>query len=215
MKGSDLYCWFDSEFTSLELERASLLQVALVVTDHALRPVLPERPLDLPDGIRNAVGLSIHLRPPADYVPSSWARENMPGVLEQCARSSTGIADADRWLAAWIDALVGRPAPGPLDRPVLAGSSNHHDWFLARRDLPLFTARLSYRHLDVTTLKLEVRNHFAREQPPELDKDDAAAVRRWFPALCGAEGPHDALYDAQASAAELALYRDALARQPT
>lgn len=213
MKGNELYCWFDSEFTGLDLERAALLQVALVVTDHALRPMCPERAPALPEAIRTPVGLSIHLRPPADYVPSAWAREHMPSVLERCARSSFRAAEADAWLAAWLDALVGPPAEASLDRPVLAGSSVHHDWFLARRDLPLFSSRLSYRQLDVSALKLEVRNHFFREKPPELDKDDAAAVRRWFPQLSGEDGPHDALYDAQASAAELALYRELLGRR--
>ena len=30
-----LYCWFDTEYTTLELERARLLEVALIVTDDA------------------------------------------------------------------------------------------------------------------------------------------------------------------------------------
>ena len=33
------YVWFDAEFSSLELERAALLQVAAVVTDAQLRPL--------------------------------------------------------------------------------------------------------------------------------------------------------------------------------
>lgn len=212
VKGSDVYCWFDTEYTGLDLDRAALLQVALVLTDHALEPIVPERALALPDALRTPVGYSACLAPPADYVPNGWAREHMADVLARCAASSLTAAEADRHLAAWIDAVVGPPAEAALDRPVLAGSSLHHDWYLARRDLPLFSARLSYRQLDVTAFKLEVRNHHAPKDPPKLDKKNADAVRRWFPRLCGAVGPHDALYDAQASAAELAFYRDVLAK---
>jgi oligoribonuclease (3'-5' exoribonuclease) len=156
------------------------------------------------------VGYAACLRLPEGYVPNGWAREHLKEVLEGCARSSLAAAEVDRHLAAWIDAAVGPPAEKALDRPVLAGSSLHHDWFLARRDLPLFSARLSYRHLDVTALKLEVRNHYFPTDPPKLDKKDPAAVRRQFPRLSASGGQHDALYDAQASAAELALYRAAL-----
>lgn len=207
-----MYCWFDTEYTSLDIERAELLQVALVATDHDLVPLVPKGAVAVPDAIRTPVGLSACLRLPPGYEPNGWAREHLAPVLEGCAQSTLTPAEVDVWLAAWIDALVGRPAKSVLDRPVLAGSSLHHDWFLARRDLPLFIARLSYRHLDVTALKLEVRNHFFRSAPPELDKADAAAVRRHFPQLAGVAGRHDAHYDAQASVAELALYRAALAR---
>ena len=41
MKKDQLYVWFDTEYSDLDLETAALLQVAAVITDGALRRVLP------------------------------------------------------------------------------------------------------------------------------------------------------------------------------
>ena len=36
---SEAYIWFDAEFSSLDLEQASLLQEAAIITDRELRPL--------------------------------------------------------------------------------------------------------------------------------------------------------------------------------
>ena len=56
---------------------------------------------------------------------------------------------------------------------------------------------------------------WSRSGEPGFDKNDPEFVRRYFPdaELDGPGRRHDALYDAQASAAELGYYRAHLARR--
>lgn len=194
---SRLYVWFDAEFTSLDLDRARLLQAAVIVTDCHLRRVGPAR-----DDLRVAVAI-----PPRTRL-SPWVRENLASAV---ARSrGPGAVPAgrlDRRLAAWMDRLVGRPRPAKREHwPVLAGNSIHTDWFLVRRHLPRFAERLNYRHLDVSALKLLWLHRGGRDA---FDKDNPEAVRRYFPGarLGDAAQRHDAYYDVQASIAELSFYR--------
>ncbi|MDP6384849.1 MAG: hypothetical protein QGI93_01515, partial [Planctomycetota bacterium] len=144
-----IYCWFDTEFTSLELDSASLLQVALVVTGTDLVPIVPGDCPDLPDSIRRRNGISVYLQPPNGWEPGAFIAENMPEVVEACRASAFGVEDGDRFLAAYLDAAVGAAPESIKDRPIMAGNSIHSDWFFARRDLKHFHSRLHYRLLDV------------------------------------------------------------------
>lgn len=202
------YCWFDTEFTSLDLDGARLLQVSLVVSDTSLRPIVPKDPPGVPAEFLTRNGINVYLRRPPEWEPDEFHRTEMIDVLERCARSPHSPAQADAWLAHYLDAAVGPPAASVRDRPLLAGNSIHNDWFLARRDLPLFAARLHYRLLDVSALKSEWLAGLGGPSPTLLDKEDRAALTAAFPEIDLGEGKaHDAYFDAQASLAELAWYR--------
>ncbi|HPJ96752.1 MAG TPA: exonuclease domain-containing protein, partial [Syntrophales bacterium] len=112
-------------------------------------------------------------------------------------------------LADYIDSVAGPPAERENRRPILAGNSIHADRRLAQKFLPRFTNRLHYRHLDVTTLKIEWQNRYPDR---ELDKENPVNIKRYFPEACflKSETRHDAYYDIQASIAELAFYRQHL-----
>jgi oligoribonuclease len=198
----DLYIWFDTEYSGLELEDAYLLQVSALITDTSLRRVLS------PD---NDVKLTIRL--PADKEPSSWVEENLSDLLAQCrSAKAVDVADADQYLAAYVDKAAGPVHPKKDQRPVLAGNTIHSDWRLAQRFLPRFLSRLHYRHLDVTAFKLEwKRLHL----DTEFDKENPLLIKQYFPeAILPAAGKHDAYYDLQASIAELAFYRFYLFKTP-
>lgn len=207
MPAQPLYCWFDTEFTSLELDTASLLQLALVVTGPDLVPIVPDDCPELPDSVRRRNGISVYLQPPSDWEPGSFIAENMPDVLQACRASTFGVQDGDRFLATYLDAAAGRAPDSIKDRPILAGNSIHSDWFFVRRDLEHFHSRLHYRLLDVSSIKTEwLLAHGG--QGAELDKGKAAELRAVFPAAdLDGGAAHDAYYDAQASLAELAWYR--------
>jgi oligoribonuclease (3'-5' exoribonuclease) len=70
-----LYCWFDTEYTTLELERAQLLQVALIVSDDALSPI-SQRPEGIPSALLRSDGLSACLTPPPRDQMSDHVLEN-------------------------------------------------------------------------------------------------------------------------------------------
>jgi oligoribonuclease len=198
----DLYVWFDTEYSGLELEDAYLLQVSALVTDSSLRRVLT------PD---NDVKLAIRL--PVGKRPSSWVEENLSELLVRCrSAEAIDLADADQFLAVYIDKTAGPVHPKKDQRPVLAGNTIHADWWLAQRFLPRFLSRLHYRHLDVTAFKLE----WKRQHPEsEFDKENPQLIKQYFPeAVLPAAGKHDAYYDLQASIAELAFYRSYLFKTP-
>ncbi|GAC1538549.1 MAG: oligoribonuclease [Polyangiales bacterium] len=205
------FLWFDSEFSTDDLDHASLLQVAAIATDEQLRVLRPE-PLEglQPDEAR-PLGTCILVRPPDDVVVSEFVRKNQAEVLADAQRRGRAAADVDRLLAARVDAQFGAPGE-PHTRPTLAGNSIHIDWLLLRRHLPQLARRLHYRVLDVTALKIEWS---VAHGGPKGDKADPARSRAHFPDadLPGGAARHDAYYDAQASIAELASYRAGLGRR--
>lgn len=193
---STAYLWFDTEYTSLELEKARLLQVALVITDvHLSRIGSP------------ADDVNLYLPLPAGEAVSPFIMETMPDLVA-CCRSSRAVSieEADRQLAAAVDRAVVVPLGDDKKKPILAGNSIHADWYLLAKYFPATKQRLHYRHLDVTTLKLQWQDHAGGEK---FEKDDVKLVKKYFPGLMlnGSSKVHDAYYDCQASIAELAFYR--------
>jgi oligoribonuclease len=197
-KKTSAYVWFDAEFTSLELDQARLLQVAVILTDTDLRRIHPAE-ADLNLCIRLEDGESV----------SPWVAENLPDLVERCRTDeAVAIEEADRQIAALLDQFCGAAGKDVSDRPVLAGNSVHNDWFLMRRFLPEFGRRLHYRLLDVSTLKIQWLDWIGGEP---FDKETPATLNRYFPeAGISAANAHDALFDIKASIAELAFYRSNL-----
>lgn len=199
---SSYYVWLDTEFTSLELEQARILQIAAMITTPDLRRVAPAN---------HDLVLSVALAPNQHISP--WVEENIPAVVAACrGPDAVPLPELDLRLCNFIDSIVGPAAEDISNRPVLAGNSLHADWFLLRRFTPRFLQKLHYRMIDVSSLKLQWLDHFGGAP---FDKDHAENLRPHFPDLNLLDGaaPHDAYYDIQASAAELAYYRSQLVRQ--
>lgn len=196
---SNFYLWFDTEFTSLDLDNAVLLQVALVVTDTGLKRITPA-----------GDDLVLHVAIDRTTQVSPWSEEHLKDVLKVCRSEwALPVEEVDARLAAHVAKQVGPVPPDERLRPVLAGNSIHGDWFLARKFLPRFSECMHYRHLDVSSVKLEWLGWF---QGQEFDKADPALLRKYFPesGLAFDTQPHDAYYDVVASIAELGFYRSKL-----
>ncbi len=198
LKKSGAYIWFDAEFTSLELDQARLLQVAVIVTDTELRRIAPPE-ADLNLCIRLEEGEKV----------SPWVAENLPALVEKCRTAeAVSIEEADQKIAALLDQYCKTPCAEMGDRPVLAGNSVHNDWFLMRKFLPQFGSRLHYRLLDVSTLKVQWAD-WVEQQP--FDKESVDQLNQYFPGGgISSANAHDALFDIKASIAELAFYRSKL-----
>lgn len=191
------YVWFDAEFSSLELESAVLLQVAALATDSMLRP--------LGDG--EALELAIEL--PAEAEVSSWVREHLGALVERCrSEEAVAVEEADAALVAWMERQFGKPDENIQLRPILAGNSVHNDWLMVRRHLPRFHAGLHYRLLDVSSFKSVWQ---AWGDGSTFDKEQLELLNTYFPGGGIASlKAHDALFDIQASIAELAYYKERL-----
>ncbi|HSR88529.1 MAG TPA: exonuclease domain-containing protein [Pontiella sp.] len=194
-KKTSAYVWFDAEFTSLDLDRARLLQVAAIVTDVNLNRVAPPE-----------ADLNLCIRLEEGEPVSPWVAENLPGLVEKCrSDEAVSIREADRRLAALLDQYCGTPCEEMDRRPVLAGNSVHNDWFLMRRLLPSFGSRLHYRLLDVSTIKIQWQDWIGGYP---FDKENAELLNQYFSGGgIAAANAHDALFDIKASIAELAFYR--------
>ena len=192
------YVWFDAEFSSLELEQAVLLQVAAVATDVHLKP--------LTDSL-GPLEMAIQLDPGVEVSP--WVKENLSGLITRCGEvSAVSLEDADARLMDWLQAHFGSCVKPIHERPLLAGNSVHNDWLMVRRHLPKFHRGLHYRLLDVSSFKTVWE---AWGEGSSFDKEQLDALNRYFPGGgIDALAPHDALFDIQASIAELAYYREKL-----
>lgn len=200
------YCWFDTEYTDNDYDKAELLEVALLVTDHDLQPVR-SRGEGIPKELLTEEGFTACLRPPDRSRISEFVLENQKDLLERCDREGRSLAEVDRHLALYLDQAV-EHVEDKKSRPVLAGNTIHADYFLARKYLPELVSRLNFRVLDVTALKLEWLYHYGCRR---FNKQDPELVRKFFPGQILVQGAkHDALYDVLASVAELNYYRSHL-----
>jgi oligoribonuclease len=194
-KASTAYVWFDTEFTSLELDEAQLLQVAVMLTDKDLKRITPPEE-----------DLIFHVRLSENVPLSPWVEKNLPELVKKCrSHMAVSLEEVDAKLTAFVDRWCGTPTKTIQKRPLMAGNSVHTDWILARKFLPTFTSRLHYRLLDVSALKIQWLD---LTEGAEFQKDDLKTVKKYFPeADLRRLRQHDAYYDIVASAAELAYYR--------
>lgn len=203
-----LHCWFDTEYSELDLDRARVLQVALVVTDAELRPV-GGASVDIPDDLLTKDGFSAVLELPPREEISQHVLDHYQPLLERCEHEGRKAEEIDGFLAIYLDQFPESRAENLRDRPVLSGNSIHADYFLARRYFPRFMDRLSYRLFDVTTFKLEWQAHYREEKFVKLGHPER--IREYYPGQDEIRGgKHDAYFDVQASIAELAFYRSRL-----
>jgi oligoribonuclease len=194
-KSSTAYVWFDTEFTSLDLDEAQLLQVSVMLTDKDLKRLTPPEE-----------DLNLYIRLSDTEPVSAWVEKHLPDLLKKCrSRSAVPVEEVDAKLTAYIDRWCGTPTKTIQKRPLMAGNSVHNDWILSRKFFPVFTSRLHYRLLDVSSLKIQ---WFDLTDGAEFKKDDPKVVKKYFPeADLRRLRQHDAYYDIVASAAELAYYR--------
>lgn len=192
---SNIYLWFDTEYTSLSLDSARILQVALVITDAELnRIAAPEQDF-------NRI-----VRVEANERLDPWVEENLAELVTRCrSDEAESIETIDGLLDAYVEDLLG-PSPESVSmRPLIAGNSVHADWALASKYLPSLIKRSHYRLLDVSGWKMVWKNALG-EFPFDKGKDDM--IRSYFPGEFNSPaGAHDAHFDVLASIAELNFYR--------
>ena len=195
-KTSSAYVWFDTEFTSLDLDEALLLQVSVMLTDKDLKRITPPEE-----------DLNLYIRLPEDAKISAWVQKNIPELIKKCrSTSAVPVEEVDEKLTAYLDRWCGTPTKTIQKRPLMAGNSVYNDWILSRKYFPVFTNRLHYRLLDISALKIQWFDLIGGE---EFKKDDPQTLKKYFPeADLSRLRQHDAYYDIIASAAELAYYRE-------
>lgn len=172
--------WIDLETTGLDPETSTILEIAVVITDKHLHQLAQ-------------ASFVIHHPPGALLNLDEWVQgqHRASGLLEEVRSSTLTLAEAE----AAVLALVAAHCP-PRACP-LAGSSVCFDRRFLMRHMPKLDAHLSYRQIDVSSVK--------------------EIVKRWYPdkAPPNGRGPkHRALPDILESIDELRYYRSTVFQPP-
>ncbi len=167
-----LFVWLDLEMTGLDPTKDTILDVAAIITGPDLKPI-------------EQYAQTVWQPESALAVMDPFVREmhTKSKLLDRVRTSDKALRDVEKDLFA----LIHRHA-GPFEA-TLAGNSIHADRRFITAYMPLVDRYLSYRLLDVTTIKILKRAWFGElEQPVK-------------------KGAHTALSDIEESIAELAWYR--------
>jgi oligoribonuclease len=168
--------WLDLEMTGLDPQYDVILQAALIITDASLNP-LEEFACDIwqPDAALERM------------VPFVREMHETTGLTARVRKSKTDLGSAEKRLLERIAGWCTYPA-------TLCGNTIGQDKRFVERWMPGLAGYLSYRTLDVTSVKLLARLWFGEEAV--FDKPS--------------KGEHDALVDIRNSIAELQHYRATL-----
>jgi oligoribonuclease len=170
--------WLDLEMTGLSPERDVILQAALILTDPELS-VLEEYCVDIwqPDAAL------------ASMTPFVRDMHEKSGLVERVRKSKVDVGAAEQRLLERIAAFCPYPA-------VLCGNSIGQDKRFVERYMPGLAGYLSYRTIDVSSVKLLAKAWYGPTAVFDKPKDRE----------------HDALFDVRNSIAELAHYKKTLFR---
>lgn len=172
--------WLDLEMTGLDPQQDVILQAALIVTDAQLN-VLEEFVCDIwqPDQQLERM------------VPFVKEMHETTGLTARVRKSRVDLLVAERKLLERVAGWCAYPA-------VLCGNTIGQDKRFVDRWMPGLSGYLSYRTIDVTSIKLLAKAWYGEEAV--FDKP--------------VKGEHDALVDIQNSIAELAHYRATVFKTP-
>ncbi|MDF3064661.1 MAG: oligoribonuclease [Polyangiaceae bacterium] len=172
--------WLDLEMTGLDPQKDVILQAALIVTDAQLN-VLEEFVCDIwqPDAALQRM------------VPFVKEMHETTGLTERVRKSKLDLMVAERKLLERVAGWCAYPA-------VLCGNTIGQDKRFVDQWMPGLAGYLSYRTIDVTSLKLLTKAWYGEEAV--YDKP--------------VKGEHDALVDIKNSIAELSHYRATVFKAP-
>jgi oligoribonuclease len=165
--------WLDLEMTGLDPQRDVILQAALIVTDAQLN-VLEEFVCDIwqPDALLERM------------VPFVKEMHETTGLTDRVRKSKLDLMIAERKLLERVTGWCAYPA-------VLCGNTIGQDKRFVDQWMPGLAGYLSYRTVDVTSIKLLAKAWYGEDALYEKP----------------IKGEHDALVDIKNSIAELTHYR--------
>jgi oligoribonuclease len=147
MKSIENLVWIDCEMTGLDVEKDSLVEIAVLITDSDLK-VLDE------------TGLSVVIKPRkdsfdqmGDYVTQMHQESGLFELLD----SGLDIEQAEDQILAYVKSFAPEARTAPL-----AGNSIGTDRMFLNRYMPKLDAHLHYRNVDVSSIKELTRRWYPK-----------------------------------------------------
>ncbi len=170
--------WLDLEMTGLDAQRDVILQAAMVITNRDLQP-LEELCLDVwqPESALT------------NMTPFVREMHEKSGLLPRVRKSMIDLIAAERALIECVVGYCTYPA-------ILCGNSIGQDKRFVDRWMPGLAGYLSYRTVNVSSIKVLAKTWYGSSAVFDKPKDHE----------------HDALFDVKNSIAELAHYKKTLFR---
>jgi oligoribonuclease len=135
--------WLDVETTGLDPIADDLLEVAWALADF-------DNPFDIGSGESAVVRYPDSRYPDLSHLnPFILEMHTKNGLLAECRHRLIGVTDVEEALLSVVPEVADKE-----DRTVLAGSTISFDHAFLKAKMPRLAARLSYRHYDVSAVKL-------------------------------------------------------------
>jgi oligoribonuclease len=147
MKSLENLVWIDCEMTGLDVEKDSLVEIAVLITDSDLN-------------ILDEAGLNVVIKPRpeslaqmGDFVTQMHQESGLLPLLAD----GLAITDAEQKLLDYIEGFAPEVRSAPL-----AGNSIGTDRMFLNRYMPNLDAHLHYRNIDVSSVKELTRRWFPK-----------------------------------------------------
>ena len=139
--------WIDCEMTGLDVEKDSLVEIAVLITDSDLN-------------ILDEAGLNVVIKPRPDSLAQMGdfvtQMHQESGLLPLLA-DGLDIADAEQKILDYVKGFAPEERTAPL-----AGNSIGTDRMFLNRYMPKLDAHLHYRNIDVSSVKELTRRWFPK-----------------------------------------------------
>lgn len=142
-----LLVWVDCEMTGLEVEKDTLMEVAVILTDSNLSEIETLGPL------------FIHTSQQSLDTMNEWCKKNhkKTGLINECLKSDLTIEQVDQVLHDFL-------SKHKITRAALAGNSVSYDRQFLAKYCPKFSSLLHYRTVDVSSFKEIFRRWYPNEK---------------------------------------------------
>ena len=135
MNKKDNLIWIDCEFTGINYQEQTIIEIAVVVTDKDLNQIA--EPLQY----------IIHQSNEVLNDASEWVKEHIPQVLEESSKSVISINQAEQEILDYLDKYT-EQGVSPM-----CGNSIGSDRHMLYYRMPRIEKWCHYRNIDVSTIK--------------------------------------------------------------
>ncbi len=151
--------WIDLEYTSLDVEKSHIMQIACIITDKDLNI--------LTDGLEIVVHQSQEIMDGIDTDVISVHKKS--GLYDKVLNSKVTLAEAETQMISYIQRFV------EVKKSPICGSSVHWDWRMIKKFMPDLGAYMYRRLIDTSTIK-ELHKRWRPDEPEFVSKHAHTAL---------------------------------------